>query len=323
MSFCLILLSAGKSSRFGSNLAKPYQKIGAKTLLEINLNKINSYKLIKKVVVAYNRKDKKLINSLKLKNVHLIPGGNTRQDSTFKALKYAKKFKGITKVLIHDVARPNFSKNLLKSIINKGKKYKSVIPILKISDAIKQKHNDNIVARVRDNFFITQTPQCFNFKEIYKLHIVNKYKYIDDDFSLLKDFKNIKLIKKLTKTKAKFIYLSTGLSSYKEIAKILNRINLKKIILIHTSFDEKLKNINFNRIKELRARFNVPVAYGNHSKFLSSIYKSISFKPHAIFFYVKLNRNLNYPDNKHAFKVKNIKKLVSKIDYNFNLIKKI
>lgn len=194
MSFCLILLSAGKSSRFGSNLAKPYQKIGAKTLLEINLNKINSHKLIKKVIVAYNRKDKKLINSLKLKNVHLIPGGNTRQDSTFKALKYAKKFKGITKVLIHDVARPNFSKNLLKSIINKGKKYRSVIPILKISDAIKQKHNDNIVARIRDNFFITQTPQCFDFKEIYKLHIVNKYKYIDDDFSLLKDFKNIKLI---------------------------------------------------------------------------------------------------------------------------------
>ena len=157
---------------------------------------------------------------------------------------------------------------------------------------------------------------------------INQIKFFEklkiDFYKVLsKDFKNIKLIKKLTKTKAKFIYLPTGLSSYKEIAKILNRINLKKIILIHTSFDEKLKNINFNRIKELRARFNVPVAYGNHSKFLSSIYKSISFKPHAIFFYVKLNRNLNYPDNKHAFKVKNIKKLVSKIDYNFNLIKKI
>ena len=126
------------------------------------------------------------------------------------------------------------------------------------------------------------------------------------------------------KLKAKFIYLSTGLSSYKEIAKILNRINLKKIILIHTSFDEKLKNINFNRIKELRARFNVPVAYGNHSKFLSSIYKSISFKPHAIFFYVKLNRNYNTSEKVISLTTSTkIKKLLRAVILEKNTLKEI
>ena len=39
MSFCLILLAAGNSGRFKSNIAKPYHKIGGKTLAEISLKK--------------------------------------------------------------------------------------------------------------------------------------------------------------------------------------------------------------------------------------------------------------------------------------------
>ena len=38
MSFCLIILAGGNSHRFKSNIAKPYQKIGGKSLIEININ---------------------------------------------------------------------------------------------------------------------------------------------------------------------------------------------------------------------------------------------------------------------------------------------
>ena len=44
-----------------------------------------------------------------LKNIQLIAGGKSRQQSTYNALKYLKNKKNISKVLIHDVARPNFS----------------------------------------------------------------------------------------------------------------------------------------------------------------------------------------------------------------------
>ena len=39
MSFCLIILAGGNSYRFRSNIGKPYQKIGGKSLVEINLIK--------------------------------------------------------------------------------------------------------------------------------------------------------------------------------------------------------------------------------------------------------------------------------------------
>ena len=102
MSFCLIILAGGNSHRFKSNIAKPYQKIAGKSLIEINVYKASQFKQIKKIIVVYNKKDLKRVKSLKLKNIKLILGGKDRQQSTYKALKYLNNKKGITKVLIHD-----------------------------------------------------------------------------------------------------------------------------------------------------------------------------------------------------------------------------
>ena len=121
MSFCLIILAGGNSHRFSSKVGKPYQKIAGKSLIEINVNKARKFKQIKKIIVVYNKKDLKRVKSLKLKNVKLLPGGSNRQQSTFNALRYLINQKRISKVLIHDVARPNFSKNLLNVILKRMK----------------------------------------------------------------------------------------------------------------------------------------------------------------------------------------------------------
>jgi 2-C-methyl-D-erythritol 4-phosphate cytidylyltransferase/2-C-methyl-D-erythritol 2,4-cyclodiphosphate synthase len=199
MSFCLILLAAGKSNRFNSNLAKPYHKIGGKTLIEISLKKASYFKEIKKVIVVHRKKDLKFIKRIKLHNIKFLTGGPTRQSSTYKALKFLKNDKSISKVLIHDAARPNFSSTLLKTIIRNMKNYKVVVPTLNIQDAIKQKFESGqyeyIVGRDREDLFLTQTPQAFNFNEIYKLHKDNNFRYQDDDLSLYTNLEKVKFIK--------------------------------------------------------------------------------------------------------------------------------
>ena len=50
MSFCLVLLAGGESKRFGSNVPKPFIKVGGKTLLEHSLIKFNKIKEIKRLV---------------------------------------------------------------------------------------------------------------------------------------------------------------------------------------------------------------------------------------------------------------------------------
>ena len=190
MRFSFILLAGGNSARFKSDVPKQYHKIAEKTLIDISLTKIKDFKEIKKIVFVYNRKHKKYLNGINLKNVKLIVGGKTRSESTYNALTYLQKQKNIDKVLIHDAARPNFSKKLIKNIFMSSRKNRTVIPILKLQDALKKKYKkNNTLSMKRDNFFTTQTPQCFNLNEIFKLHKNDKKKYVDDDFSLINNNK--------------------------------------------------------------------------------------------------------------------------------------
>ena len=198
MSFCLIILAGGNSHRFKSNIGKPYQILAGKSLIEINVIKASKFKQIKKIILVYNKKDLKRVKLLKLNNVKLIIGGKSRQQSTLNALKYLISKKSTSKVLIHDVARPNFSTKLLDSILRNMRNARAVVPKIKVQDAIKQviesSKEEYIVGKNRDNLFLTQTPQAFNLKEIYHLHKTNSAKYKDDDISLYMDLNNVKFI---------------------------------------------------------------------------------------------------------------------------------
>ena len=195
MSFSLILLAAGDSKRLGSKVPKPFIKIGKKTLLEYSLIKFNKIRQIKKIIIVTNKKHSKFFKNIKFNNCVKIVGGKTRQDSTYKALKYIKKNKiKCTNVLIHDSARPNFSVKLIKKIINASKR-NAVIPKIPMHDALKESIGKKILLNLpRKNFFSTQTPQSFNFNEILDLHSRNKALYKDDDLSLVQSLKKVKFV---------------------------------------------------------------------------------------------------------------------------------
>ena len=195
MSFCLILLAAGDSKRFGSKIPKPFIKVGGKTLLEYSLIKFSKVKKIKKIVVVINKNHKKFLREIKSISFSKVTGGKTRQESTYKALKYIKKNRiKCTNVLIHDSARPNCSVRLIKKIVNASKK-NVVIPKIPIHDALKESLNKEMLLNLsRENFFSTQTPQSFRFKKILDLHSKNKSLYKDDDLSLVQSLKKVKFI---------------------------------------------------------------------------------------------------------------------------------
>ena len=184
MSLFLVLLAAGDSKRFNSSTPKPFYKINNKTLLEHSFNAFSSFIKIKKTIVVYNKKHKKHIDRIKLKNSIKITGGNNRQESTFKALKLINKMK-CKKILIHDAARPNPSKKLINKIINKLNYNHAVVPIIKVSDATKRFSKNLIFKNIRrDNLGFTQTPQGFTFNKIFKMHKINTHESFDDDSAL-------------------------------------------------------------------------------------------------------------------------------------------
>jgi len=195
MRFFFILLGAGSGDRFKSDIPKQYHKIGGKTLIEVAINKIKRFKEINKIIFVYSKKHKKYLKNMDLKNIKLVVGGGTRSKSTFNALNYLKKQKKGGKVLIHDAARPNFSDILIKSIFLNSKNNRVIVPILKLADALKKKSEKNKILNIKkNNFFTTQTPQCFDLDEIFKLHKNQKNKYVDDDVSLINNTSKIKFV---------------------------------------------------------------------------------------------------------------------------------
>ena len=121
MSLFLVILAAGDSKRLKSNTPKPFHIVNNKTLLEHSLNAFRYFTEIKKTIIVCNKKHKKYLNKIKLNNTLKVVGGKTRQESTLKALKTIKKM-NCRKVLIHDSARPNPSKDLVNKIIHSLKK---------------------------------------------------------------------------------------------------------------------------------------------------------------------------------------------------------
>tara|TARA_B100000131_G_scaffold167752_1_gene162109 strand:+ start:3985 stop:5088 length:1104 start_codon:yes stop_codon:yes gene_type:complete len=192
MNNCFIILAAGQSKRFKSNKPKQYISYKNKYLYEHTIDKVLKSKLFKHILLVVN--NKKLIEKIYPKKVKIIKGGKERSDSSFIALKYAKKFK-VQNVLIHDAARPNFSINLIKKLLNNLKRNCAVIPYTYSTDSIKYIYKRKVSNLLRSRALLTQTPQAFKFENVYNLAKKNKNKIQDEASLFIEENLKVKFVK--------------------------------------------------------------------------------------------------------------------------------
>ena len=186
-----IILAAGSSKRFNAGKPKQYFLYKNKEIFEHSIEKAVESKLFKKIILVVD--NPKIISKKYKKNVVIIKGGKERSDSSLNALKKIYKYKP-SNVLIHDAARPDFSIKLLRNLVKNLKNNTAVIPIIQSKDTIKYKIKNELFNLDRNNALLTQTPQAFKFKELFKLATKEKSK-INDEATLFvnKNYK-IKLI---------------------------------------------------------------------------------------------------------------------------------
>jgi sialic acid synthase SpsE len=220
--------------------------------------------------------------------------------------------------------------------------------LIKYLNVLSDPNVDGITIQLPKKSFYTNNIKFKNF-ELKKqtilifLNLAKKYKkeigFATNNINLVKFFKkkinfikilsqnfsDIRLVKKFYSLNLP-MYLSVGFNSIKEIKNILSRLNIKnlknKTTLLHTSFDKKT-NLAFNngskedfslkRIKNLKDNFDMKVGFLNHYKKKNKIIDSVKYNPDAIFFYIKLNKKLNYPDKDWAINVNDVKKLTKKL----------
>ena len=188
-----IILGAGKSQRFSQKKLKQYFDYKGKKLIYHSVDKALDSKLFKKIIVVASKKYKKVFDKYNKKQLIFVQGGKERKDSSLNALKKIKKFNP-KNVLIHDAARPNFSIRLLKNLIIQLKKNTAVVPSIKSIDSIKYKSKKKHINLEKRNVLLTQTPQAFRFKKLYKLAIKQKGEVSDEATLFLNNNIKVKFI---------------------------------------------------------------------------------------------------------------------------------
>ena len=193
MNSCFIILAGGESKRFKSRIPKTYHVYKNKPLILHSIDKAKSYGKFNKIVVVINKKHRTYIKDLKIKNIKIITGGDTRAESAYLGLKSIKNL-NIKNVLIHDAARPNFSIKLLDRLNKELKSNDCIIPAIQTPDSIKQKSNNKIINLKREDIHLIQTPQAFDYKKLYKLQNNKSIEVTDDASLFVRAGKKIKII---------------------------------------------------------------------------------------------------------------------------------
>lgn len=172
--YAAVIVCAGKGERAKLGYNKIFYRYQGKTMLEHCLEKFDCRKII--VAAQDDFEQIKKITS-PYSDIEITIGGKTRTESVIAGLKRAQDYEY---VLIHDGARPNVSKNLIKKLIDSCKQSGSAIPYINIKDTVVQKTQDGYNTIDRQTLMAVQTPQAFKTQKILKAYENIQETYTDD-----------------------------------------------------------------------------------------------------------------------------------------------
>ena len=179
MSTVAIIVAAGKGNRAGGKVPKQWRTIGGKLVVDWSIDAFKNHDLVDNVIVVLPPN-----KTLHRNDVITCAGGHSRSLSVYNGLIAAKNLSP-DKVLIHDVARPAVSEDIITNIILAINEETGAAPGLPISDAI-WKVSDGEIEKTLDRNFIfrAQTPQGFPYSKILKAHEEQSDQMAFDDVEL-------------------------------------------------------------------------------------------------------------------------------------------
>ena len=194
-----IMLAGGKGKRMGTKVSKQYLLLEGKPVLFYSLKAFEPY-VDEIIVVAAEGEEEycreNIINKYEIKKVSaVVTGGAERYLSVYEGLKAVKNTEDEIYVLIHDGARPFVKGEVIEKSIQKVKETGACIVAVPSKDTVKLGNASNIVESTPDrrNVWLVQTPQVFEFNNIFKAYnaaIESGRDDITDDSMVMEAFGN-------------------------------------------------------------------------------------------------------------------------------------
>jgi 2-C-methyl-D-erythritol 4-phosphate cytidylyltransferase / 2-C-methyl-D-erythritol 2,4-cyclodiphosphate synthase len=172
-----IIVAAGRGLRAGGDLPKQWQLLYGKPVVAHSIATFAG--LVDRIVLVIHPDDHARAITLGA-GLQLVEGGATRDQSVRHALE-ALSGTGVTRVLIHDGARPLLSAHLIKRLLATLAHDSATAPALPISDALWRGGNGFVEGtQDRENLYRAQTPQAFHFDAILAAHRAHLGQAADD-----------------------------------------------------------------------------------------------------------------------------------------------
>ncbi len=181
MTTAAVIVAAGRGARAGGPTPKQWRMIAGKRVIDWTLATFLNHPKIDQVVVVLHPDDIPLFEiSESYSNLKIASGGNDRAASVRNGL---KAFLANTpdNVLIHDVARPCITADLISNVVDALNDNVGAAPALAVSDALwKGDHGAVTGTADRSGLYRAQTPQGFGFEAILSAHLNHTGETADD-----------------------------------------------------------------------------------------------------------------------------------------------
>ncbi|WP_147124994.1 bifunctional 2-C-methyl-D-erythritol 4-phosphate cytidylyltransferase/2-C-methyl-D-erythritol 2,4-cyclodiphosphate synthase [Shimia ponticola] len=168
-----VIVAAGRGQRAGGPAPKQWQTLGTQTVAWHTLRAFARHPQIGPIVFVHHPDDLEQVNELRNDYAFTpVPGGADRSASVRAGLE-ALDGTAVAKVLIHDVARPGVSDDLIDRVIAALDQATGAAPALAVTDALwRGDPSTGTVASTvdRTDLFRAQTPQGFHLETILAAH---------------------------------------------------------------------------------------------------------------------------------------------------------
>ena len=173
MTTAAIIVAAGRGTRAGGEVPKQWQDLAGRPVVA---HSVDAFAGMLRILVIHPD-DRALASGL---GVELVIGGPTRTASVRAALE-ALVGRGVTRVLIHDGARPLVPADVITRVLAALGSHPGAAPALPVTDALWM-GDAGLVSGTRDRagLFRAQTPQGFDFAAILAAHRAHPGDAADD-----------------------------------------------------------------------------------------------------------------------------------------------
>lgn len=160
-----IILAAGSSKRFKSQIHKQYLKLNGKEVIYYTISEMRAAECFDKIIAVVDQEEYVDGHIAEKYDLICVEGGTTRNKSIKNALDFVKENYPADNVVFHDCIRPFIKRDLYRKFISLLETKDGVAMTTAITDSLVTPDGKFVDRR---KFNLIQTPEAFKFEVLYQ-----------------------------------------------------------------------------------------------------------------------------------------------------------